>query len=154
MAISLGIAGSSAFAQDFDKAVDAYNAGDYKTAVQQFLPLAEQGNAVAQYNLGVMYDNGRGVLQDYKEAVRWYRLAAEQGYAMAQHNLGVMYAKGKGVLQDYITAHMWFNIASTNGDKNAQKARDLMASIMAQADISKATEYARICMSSDYQNCR
>ena len=154
LAISLGIAGSSAFAQDFDKAMDAYDAGDYQTAVQQLLPLAEQGNANAQFGLGFMYGNGEGVLQDHKEAVRWYRLAAEQGEATAQFNLGLRYVNGKGVLQDYITAHMWLNIASANGHKNAQKARDLVASIMSQADISKATEHARICMASNYQNCR
>ena len=65
------------------------------------LPLAEAGYDVAQFNLGVMYDNGQGVLQDYKEAVKWYRLAAEQGYADAQYNLGVMYDNGEGVPQDY-----------------------------------------------------
>ena len=58
---------------------------------------AEQGNADAQYNLGVMYDNGRGVPQDDKTAVKWYRLAAEQGDASAQSNLGVMYGTGQGV---------------------------------------------------------
>ncbi len=89
LAISLGIAGSSAFAQDFDKAMDAYDAGDYQTAVQQLLPLAEQGNAAAQTSLGFMYRGGTGVLQDHKEAVRWYRLAAEQGEATAQFNLGL-----------------------------------------------------------------
>ena len=54
---------------------------------------AEQGDASAQYNLGVMYAKGRGVLKDEAEAVRWYRLAAEQGDAYAQNNLGVMYAQ-------------------------------------------------------------
>ena len=66
-------------AQDFQKGVAAYNAGDYATAVQEWTPLAEAGDEVAQYNLGVMYDNGLGVPQDPKEAVKWYRLAAEQG---------------------------------------------------------------------------
>ena len=47
----------------------------------------------AQYNLGVMYDQGDGVTEDHAEALRWYRLAAEQGHAEAQFNLGVMYAK-------------------------------------------------------------
>jgi uncharacterized protein len=55
---------------------------------------AEQGYAEAQYNLGVMYGNGNGVVQDYAEAVKWYRLAAEQGNAKAQNNLGVMYEYG------------------------------------------------------------
>ena len=58
---------------------------------------AEQGDADAQYNLGVAYDNGEGVPQDHAEAARWYRLAAEQGNASAQFNLGVAYENGEGV---------------------------------------------------------
>ena len=61
---------------------------------------AEQGDAAAQANLGVMYETGRGVPQDAAEAVRWYRLAAEQGNASAQFNLGGMYASGRGVPHD------------------------------------------------------
>lgn len=55
----------------------AFNRGDYSTALRRWTPLAEQGIANAQNNLGVMYNAGRGVPQDYAEAVRWYRLAAE-----------------------------------------------------------------------------
>ena len=54
---------------------------------------------MAQYNLGVMYDNGDGVPQDYKEAVKWYRLAAEQGDASAQYNLGLMYEMAMAFLK-------------------------------------------------------
>ena len=60
------------YADNFQDGVDAYNRKDYKTAYQLWLPIAEQGDAEAQYNLGVMYDDGTGVLQDYKEAVKWY----------------------------------------------------------------------------------
>jgi TPR repeat protein len=95
-----------AMAQDFLKGAIAYRAGDYETALHEFRLLAEQGDAGAQYNLGVMYDNGRGVIQDYAEAMDWYRLAAEQGDALAQNNLGVMYANGDGVIQDAVIAHM------------------------------------------------
>ena len=66
------------------------------------LPIAEQGYAPAQYNLGIMYDNGYGVPQDYAEAMKWYRLAAEQGHTDAQYNLGLMYDNGRGVPQDYL----------------------------------------------------
>ena len=66
-----------AVGQTFDEAVAAYDRGDYATAVQGFLVHAEQGDAAAQFNLGVMYNNGRGVLKDEAEAVRWYRLAAD-----------------------------------------------------------------------------
>ena len=73
----------------FPEGFGGLHAGDYATALQEWRPLAEQGNADAQYNLGVMYDNGQGVPQDYAEAVKWYRLAAEQGYATHNTILGL-----------------------------------------------------------------
>jgi TPR repeat protein len=107
-------------AQDFDKGWEAYQAGDYETALQEFLPLAAQGNVTAQFNLGVMYANGHGVIQDYAEAANWYRLAAEQGDTRAQYNLGASYAKGHGVIQDYAEAVDWFRLAAEQGDVDAQ----------------------------------
>ena len=86
--------------QLFAAAIEAYERGDYATALAGFQNYAEQGNAAAQSNLGVMYANGEGVPEDDAEAVRWYRLAAEQGYAAAQFNLGFMYANGEGVPED------------------------------------------------------
>ena len=71
---------------------------------------AEQGDASAQINLGVMYATARGVPQDDAEAVRWFRLAAEQGHATDQYNLGFRYDAGEGVPQDYVSAHMWLNL--------------------------------------------
>ncbi len=62
---------------DFQAGVDAYNRGDYATALREMQLLAEQGNASAQFNLGFMYNKGQGVPQDYTEAVKWYRLAAD-----------------------------------------------------------------------------
>ena len=76
------------------KGLDAHERGDYVTALKEWRPLAERGDANAQSNLGVMYDKGQGVPQDDKTAVKWYTLAAEQGNALAQYNLGVMYANG------------------------------------------------------------
>ena len=89
---------------DFQKGLDAAQRGDYNTALKEWTSLAEQGDAKAQFNLGIMYERGQGVLQDYKTAVKWYALSAEQGDALAQYNLGVIYDKGQGVLQDYKTA--------------------------------------------------
>lgn len=63
---------------DYEKGMTAYEAEDYATAAQEFKKAAEQGYANAQYNLGVLYTNGRGVIQDYTEGVRWFTLAAEQ----------------------------------------------------------------------------
>ena len=89
----------------------ADNVPDFKETFQ----VAKQGNAKAQYNLGVMYENGRGVRQDYIQAVQWYRKAAEQGIAQAQYNLGLMYAKGEGVRRDHKIAKEWFGKACDNG---------------------------------------
>lgn len=144
---------SVAAAQDFSKGLEAYHAGDYQAALQEWLPLAEQGDAGAQYNLGHMYFNGNGVPQDYAESAKWYRLAAEQGNAAAQNNLGLNYLMGDGVLQSIVLAHMWANIASANGASGAGEWRDDLASQMTNADISEAQRMARECMSSNYQNC-
>jgi hypothetical protein len=70
-------------------------------------PLAELGEADAQYYLGGMYHNGEGVNQDYKTAVKWYRLAADQGLAKAQDNLGFMYQQGDGVSRMNSTLHVF-----------------------------------------------
>ena len=144
---------SPVIAQDFQKGFAAYNAGDFATALQEWTPLAEAGDEVAQFNLGLMYNNGEGVPQDYAEAVKWYRLAAEQGNAKAQNNLGIMYEYGYGVLQDNTMAHMWYNIASANGHEKAGGYRDERAGLMTNADISKAQAMARECMSSSYTKC-
>jgi len=145
--------GTQVIAQDYNKGLKAYNAMDYATAIKEWKPLAEQGYAKAQYNLGLMYKNGNGVLKDATEAVKWYRLAAEQGDAQAQRNLGHMSSNGNGVLKDNLTAHMWYNIASANGSKAAGEWRDERADLMTPDAIEKATSMARECMASDYKKC-
>ena len=76
--------GGVGYSQDLEKAWEAYEKGDYATALREYSVLAEQGHAKAQKNLGVMYAKGEGVRQDYKEAVKWFRKSAEQGYAVGQ----------------------------------------------------------------------
>ena len=88
-------------------------------AVEWFLKAAEQGTATAQFNLGLMYETGRGVRQDYAQAAGWFRKAAEQGDAYAQHNLALMYAFGRGVPQNYTIAKEWLGKACTNGDQQS-----------------------------------
>lgn len=87
---------------------------------------AVQGDVEAQNNLGVMYDNGIGVVEDDKEAVKWYLKAAEQGYADAQNNLGVMYNNGKGVIEDDEEAVKWYRKAAEQGFAEAQCNLGLM----------------------------
>ena len=109
-----------------EEADAAYQRGDYEAALRELRPLANQGNANTQNNLGNMYAEGHGVPQDHAEAVRWYRKAANQGYAEAQHNLGVMYDKGEGVPQDYVEAVRWFRKAANQGDASAQTNLGIM----------------------------
>ena len=107
-------------AQDFNKGLAAAQAGDFAMALKEWMPLAEDGDSISQYNLGLMYNNGWGVPQDYKDAMKWYTRAAEQGYARAQFNLGFMYDNGQGVLQDDKEAVKWYTLAAEQGYARAQ----------------------------------
>ena len=82
--------------------------------------LAESGDEVAQYNLGVMYHTEQGVPQDYAEAVAWYQKSAEQGHADAQLHLGFMYANGQGVPENDAEAAEWFRKSAEQGNAEAQ----------------------------------
>ena len=119
IALSVGSV-SVATAQDFQKGLEAAQSGDFEAALQEWRPLAEQGDADVQFNLGLMYNRGKGVPQDYVEAVKWYRLAAEAGDANAQNNLGFMYQNGQGVSQDYAEAVKWWRLAAEQGNASAQ----------------------------------
>ena len=99
-----------------------------------------------QFNMAMCED-------DAEAAARWYRMAAEQGHASAQFNLGIMYAIGRGVLKDATLAHMWLNIAGANGSEIAREWRDTIEDDMTATQIARATELARTCMDSDYENC-
>ena len=119
ISIALGSFGMG-WSGDFQKGITAAQNGDYATALKEWTPLAEQGNAEAQHNLGIMYYQGKGVHQDYKEAVKWYTFSAEHGHAPAQYNLGDMYSKGQGVPQDYKTAVKWYTLSAEQGYADAQ----------------------------------
>ena len=141
------------YAQDFDKGLAAYKKKDYTLALREWRPLADQGDADAQSNLGLMYDTGQGVPQNAAEAVKWYRLAADQGNASAQYNLGLMYANGQGVTQDYVKAYEWLSLSVAQGRDNAKDLRDLAAAELTPQDLSKAQAIATKCFESKYKNC-
>jgi len=86
--------------EDWNNARAAHQRGDYATAAALYRALAEEGDARAQDNLGVMYESGLGVPKSYAEALKWYRRAAALGNHDAQNNLGVMYEHGHGVPRD------------------------------------------------------
>jgi TPR repeat protein len=123
--IALMSAVLSAFA-GFDEGSAAYKMGDNKTAMDEWRPLAEKGDAKAQYSIGVMYFEGKGVPKNEEEAAKWQRLAAEQGFVFAQHHMGYAYEYGKGVPRDYKEAVKWYRLAAEQGFPAAQYAIGFM----------------------------
>jgi uncharacterized protein len=106
---------------DFDDATAAYSRGDYETAFKAFKLLASEGNPEAQFNVGLMWHKGQGVIyQDDNEAVKWFRKSADQEYPKAQFNLGVMYSDGSGVPKDKDEAAKWFRKAAEQDHAVAQ----------------------------------
>jgi TPR repeat protein len=89
-------------------------------AAKDLRQAAEQGDAKAQFNLGLAYENGQGVPKDETEAVKWYQKAAEQGYAEGQCNLGLAYYKGQGVPKNETEAVKWWRKATAQGESFAQ----------------------------------
>jgi len=83
---------------------------------------ADQGNAVAQTDIGDLYLNGRGVAQDFAQAMTWYRKAADQGNAVAQYNVGSLYERGQGVPPDVPQALVWYRKAADQGETDAVEA--------------------------------
>ena len=125
-------------AADFNNGLAAYNKGDYTTAVREWRPLADDGVAAAQFNLGLMYLDGHGVPQDPAEAVKWFKRAADQDYTEAQHNLGAMYGAGQGVKRDYVQAYKWLNICAAKGNTGCENQRDLIAKKLKASQLTAA----------------
>ena len=113
---------AAVFAQqsDLERAANAYNAGDYATAIALFEPNARQGNREAQFAMGVAYYKGHGVDQDLAEALAWFRKAADSGQPTAMFNLGVAYWQGAGVQKNFATAVDWWERAAELSDVASQ----------------------------------
>ena len=121
---------------------------DYAQAAYWYHKAAEQGLAGAQFLLGNAYDKGEGVPQDYAQAAIWYRKAAGQGFPEAQSILGILYSEGKGVPQDFAEAYFWLDIGAANrlptgALESAKDARNMIASHLTPADLSRVQERAR-----------
>ncbi len=117
--------------------------GDEKAAYQVYLPLAENGHPDAQYSIGFMTANGKGVEQDLGEAIKWYKKAADQNHETAQLSLGLMYRDGKGIRRDLVRAHMWLSLAAAQGQKEAQKELAETAAMMTGDQIAQSREMMR-----------
>ena len=103
------------------KGNEAVRRKDYAEAMRWYREAADQGSAVAQINIGSLYQNGWGVARDYVEAMGWYRKAADRGNALAQNHIGLLYQNGWGVPQDSAEAQVWMQKAAAAGDADAKK---------------------------------
>ena len=127
-------------------------------ARESFEKAVAQGDADAQYNLGVLYDFEKGVPQDFSMARHWYEQAATQGHAGAQNNLGGLYEFGHGVKQDSVRAFMWYNVAASLSTNDPQKDvaaenRDEIAGHMTSAQIKEAKRLASQCQTRQFKGC-
>ena len=132
----------SALANDFQDGLDAIHRTDYEKALRKLLPLAESGNAAAQYNIGVMHEWGDGVPQNNAEAIRWYRRSAELSHKDAQNNLGAMYSKGEGAEQNFVEALKWFILSGGNGSEGGKKNIGIVEKRMTIEQINEARKLA------------
>lgn len=138
IAISALAFASGAFAQQQPSEAEAAQ------VLKSARPLAENGNANAQYNMGVLYDEGYGVEQDYAKARDWYEKAAAQNYSKAEHNLGIMYQEGHGVDKDSAKAAEWFKRAAEHGEPAAQNNLAVLyvRGNGVRQDLAEATRWA------------
>ena len=123
-AVSLAVCGGAR--ADFQDGLEAYKNGNYLYAFDEFRSLALDGDAAAQYRLGVMYTKGQGVPQDDKQAALWYLKAAEQDDTRAQFAIAEMYHQGQGVPQDDKQSALWYIKAAEHGFPKAQYTVGLM----------------------------
>lgn len=121
----------------------AYLQGNYDAALRLWRPLAEQGDPAAQFHLGCLYADGKGVPEDGAQALLWYRRAAEQGHIKAQHRLGLMYAMDERIPSDYVRAHKWWSLAAASGRQEARMLRDALKLRMSSEQIAEAEKLAR-----------
>jgi len=116
--------------------------------------LAGQGEADAQWQMGVRYHNGEGVPRDDAQAMQWFLRAAEQGHVTAQATLGAYYWAGRGVPQDLSKAYFWSAIALAQGDENSKSRLEGLASQMTQAQVSAARQQAEVWIRTHSQRAK
>ncbi|WP_312017500.1 tetratricopeptide repeat protein [Bradyrhizobium sp. AUGA SZCCT0431] len=146
--------GPAAHADSLKEATAAFAKKQYAAAIKLFRPLAEKGNAIAQYKVAVMHRMGLGVPKSEKEARKWSRLAAKQGNPQAQTLLGVLYYKASGEESpDTVRAYMWYEVAAAQGNAEAKKDLALLTKELTPQQVTEAREKAQKCKSSSYEQC-
>lgn len=129
-------------AADFKDGLQAFDAGDYATVLEEWLPLAKAGNVDAQVSLAGMYRLGVGVGKDLARAAELYRAAARQGHVSGQLNLGDLYAAGTGIVRDLVHAHAWLSLAARQDHTWAIERLAQVAASMSATEIAKANRLA------------
>ena len=152
LTLSLLLGSGVVVAADFNKGLEAATSGNFKTALAEWTPLAEQGHALAQYNLGRMYSKGEGVPQNDKTAVKWYTTAAKQGNAKAQYSLAVYYYLGGPVPVSYLRSYMWTNLSEYNGIELGFW-KETLTKVLTSTQIVNAQEMSIRCLESNYTDC-
>jgi TPR repeat protein len=138
----------------WDEAMAAFAKKEYAAAAKLFRPLAEKGNALAQYRIAMMHKMGWGLTKDQKEAKKWSRLAAKQGNADAQLLLGSLYYKADGdESPDIVRAYIWYDVSAEQGSAEAKKEIASISKEMNPQQIADAQERAKKCKSSKYEQC-
>lgn len=126
----------------FDKAIHTYGCADYPKAYSMIVPLAEGGHALAQYQRGLMLEQGQGTAADLAEAYTWYKKAADQGIADAYFALGQIYHRGVAVPADAIQAFAAFDVAARLGHSVSGDWRGMVSNALSQEQLAKAQKLA------------
>lgn len=133
-------------ADPFDDAFNAYNNGDYATALQRFAPLAQGGDVRAQHMMGRMYSEGEGIQKNDAEGAKWYQVAADRGDIVSQLSLGTMYVNGRGVPRNFVEAYKWLSIVALSDSRTAVgqalEVRDLIAQLMTPEQVEQGEQLA------------
>lgn len=116
------------------------DAKDYAELAKKLLAAAQKGNSQAQYHLGVLFNDGKGVTKDYKQAASWYLKAANQGHQKAQLYLGLLFLNGRGVTKDFKQAAQWFTKSAEQGEQKSQYYLGLL--YYKGAGVAKDLEHA------------
>jgi TPR repeat protein len=125
----------------FDEAMHVYGCADYPKALKMFIPLAEKGDRMSQFQVGMMIEQGQGADPNLNQAFDWYMKAAQQGVADAYFALGQIYSRGEIVAKDPVKAFAWFDLAKKGGHSVAGDWLKMEATRLKPEDIPVAQNF-------------
>ncbi|MDC1208165.1 sel1 repeat family protein [Litorivicinus sp.] len=148
-------ANTFAIEQDFhyENGLSAFQNNDFEGARLEWLLAAEKAHPTAQFNLGLLFSEGKGVKQDWDEAYNWFIQSAKSGHDLARFSLGIMYFNGQGVEQDYSRAYLWAGLAAQLGNESGRKLRDAAAKKLNSEQLSVAQNLLVKCIAQELNEC-